>query len=476
MTKKIGANILEAAALYALFLLVYAAVLRFIFPGYLDPFWPAHPDLYVPVAMANWPEGLRPYFSYPRFVGQVFFWFVGHLGTRGAMAAVLMVVALNFTLIAMIARRVSNIDATWRFFAAAALFAYMLAAHPYQYQMSIWDAFAQLSLLLILIALVLRMAGAPLVACGVIVLLAFLAKETFILSAGLMAFAWFSVQRTRSALWPLVIVGVAAMLAIVIEKNLSSPFTNGDHPGGPYQLVMTLASVSSQWFQYIGEGINWLGLLAIIAAAIFAAIRFGVRSREFIWAVTLPIAGLLALLPNSLLPNHHFAGYSWNGAYLIYAPVIAFASIAGRGAIALALCAAVAGLCSPALSASVFAQQQYIIENQKTQRNLLRELTYSAKRLPRGERVLITGVDVRFSIFSNATAVRSLGAPEGTQFFVVATGVNPVPAPDVQNRAQGGLVQVIGPDDAKSKKFDQEWSFRADGSLVKQVNADAAPA
>ena len=47
-------------------------------------------------------------------------------------------------------------------------------------------------------------------------------------------------------------------------------------------------------------------------------------------SLVLPIAGALAWLPNALLPNHHFEAYSWNGAYLIYAPVLLLAFVLGR--------------------------------------------------------------------------------------------------------------------------------------------------
>lgn len=464
----------EVAILCGLFLAIDAIVLRYIFPGYFDPFWPHHSDYYMPAAMAYSPAGFWPVLTYPRPVGQVFFWIIGHFKTRGAMVATLLLVAMNYSLIVAITRRLFRVRIDWKLLLSAALFAYMLASHPYQYQMSTWDAFAQLSLLLLLLAVAVRTQGGPLWACAVLVVLAFLAKETFILSAALIATTWFAANKLRIAsLVPLVLVACAGATAMIVEHFLSSPFTSASSlPGGPYQVVLSAHSVATQWMQYTVEGMSLLSVAVIIVTAASIAIAFGPTSIELLWSVALPFAGLLALLPNSLLPNHHFAGYSWNAAYLLYAPLIAVAAVFNRGIsgkVAAALIAA-ATMCSPTLSAAAFAKQDWIVMNQQRQKLFLRTFGGLIKELPSGgQRILVSGIDFPFTMFFYKESVRSLTMPVGTRFFVVSYDKNTVLPITAKISGNSDLVTMVPPDAVTKLKFDEAWLIRSDGSLIKRI-------
>jgi hypothetical protein len=471
--------LVEAAAFSVLFLIIDAIVLRCIFPGYFDPFWPHHSDYYMPAAIAYSPAGFLEVLTYPRPVGQIFFWLIGHLGTRGAMIAVLLVVAVNYALIVMLTRRFFSLSMNWKLAFSATLFAYLLASHPYQYQMSTWDSFAQLSLLLLLLATTLRMRGGSLWTCAVLVLLAFLAKETYILSAALLAVTWFALQRFRKAsIVPILVVGCSAVFALAAEHFLSSPFTAvRGMQGGPYEIIWGIHSVASEWFQYAIEGMNWLGLSAIILAEIGVALVFGIRSKEFLLSSAFLVAGLFAWLPNSLLPNHHFAGYSWNGAYLFYAPVIVLAALIGQNTFVKILSSviAAAAISNPILSAPAFAKQDWMIMNQKRQKQFLLTLGGLMQQLPaEGKTVLVSGVNFPYSPFGYKGSLRAINKPANTNFIVVAyEHYFEVPLTIRINSAEN-TVTMIDPSDVSNAKFDEAWLIRSDGTLIKRIT-DSEP-
>lgn len=473
-TPSIVATLAELALFFLLFWIVDAAVLTYIFPGYFDPFWPHHSDYYMPAAIAYSPAGFKGVLSYPRPVGQVFFWLIGHLKTRGAMVAVLCVVAMNYALIVAIMRRAFRARLDLKFVASAVLFAYLLAAHPYQYQFSTWDAFSQLSLQLLLLALALHMQGKPVWMSSVLVLLAFLSKETFIVSASLLAFVWWMSRGFRRAsIWPLAVVVAGSVTAIIEEHIASSPFTGGGtQAGGPYQIVLTLPSVSHQWFQYAVEGMNWLSLSVVILMVVITGVIFGPRSREFLLSLALPVAGALAWLPNALLPNHHFAAYSWNGAYLIYAPVLLLALVVGRGLVgaAVAILVAATALYSPTLSNRAFAEQSWILSNQKRQKLFLQTFGGLIKQIPgSGQRILVSGIDFPYTMFFYKQSVRSLKMPQDTHFFVIEYEKQPVESITKRINASDDGVTMISPTEADQLTFDEAWLFRDDGSLIRRI-------
>lgn len=58
--------ILEAIALAAIFLVVHALVLVYVFPGFYDPFWPHHSDYYIAQALAYNEGGVLQILTQPR--------------------------------------------------------------------------------------------------------------------------------------------------------------------------------------------------------------------------------------------------------------------------------------------------------------------------------------------------------------------------------------------------------------------------
>jgi tetratricopeptide (TPR) repeat protein len=468
-------GVLEFLAFSALFLAVHALVLVFVFPGYYDPFWPHHSDTYIAVALAYSPDGFLPIISWHRPIGYAFFWLIGHLHTRGVILASLLLVAANYAVILMTMRRAFQISLFAPLIVVAAVFAYLLAVHPFQYVFSTYDVFAQLSLLLLLVATAMYFGGRTWWKIALVTFLAFMAKETYIASASFLAgiwFLWHIKKEWRSAVTPMAIILGTFALAIALNRIGGSVFVGGED-GSPYQIALQPKSVITEWFAYSRAGVNALGLAVIATTAITSAIALGYRSAATVSAIVLPVAGSLSWLPNAILPNHHFDGYSWNGAYLLYAPIVLLAAASLKGAIGKALAAviAIAAIYSPALSTASFANNGWVLMNQKRQKMLMRTLDELVQQLPKnGGSVLVSGISFPFSPFDHWPAIFSMNPPAGTRFYVVAykkETFSPSTAHGLPEAREA--VKLVAPDRISEFRYDQAWLIKSDGSLIENV-------
>lgn len=476
-----GKTLTEFSVFVVLFLVVHAIALRYVFPGYYDPFWPHHSDYYIATALAYSPEGFWPILQQPRTIGYAFLWLIGHFHTRGAILAALLLVAANYAVIVMIVRRIFQITLFFPIFAVSAVFAYLLAVHPFQYELSTWDVFSQLSLLFLLVATAMYLSKHRLWKVVIVTFAAFIVKETYVASAGMLAGLWFFLhfrREGRLALAPLLIVLGTFILAFIVNRVNGSVFVSGAL-ASPYQIVLRPTSVISEWIAYLFAGVNAMGFAVIFITAVTTAIVFGRKAGATITALALPVAGALAWLPNSVLPNHHFDAYSWNGAYLLYAPVLllAMAYVKGGASKFLVFVVAIAALGSPVLSSASYSKSEWILMNQKRQKLLMGTLGGLIKHLPQSgeEAVLISGINFPFSPFDHWPVIYSMNPPAGVKFYVVyyregepdALTSHGLPKAD-------GIVRMISPSQVPEFHYDQIWLIKSNGGLIKSLhNPDA---
>lgn len=311
-------------------------------------------------------------------------------------------------------------------------------------------------------------------------LLAFLSKETYFVSAAFMAGAYAISQRLRPAsLLPGVGVVAAGLVAFACERLIGSPFTaGGAGPDDPYRVVVGFASVWHQWLQYLSEGFNQASAAVVVLAIVGVAVGTGARSKETVWSMILPAAGLAALLPNCLLPNHHFAAYTWNTAYFFYAPIVMLGATSRRKAVSLAAVVATVGvaLYSPVLSTKAFADQQWLLMNQRRQRHLLSATTTLARAIPReNESILVSGLDFPYSMFEYRSAAKSLGAPAGTKFYVIDYHAGKAASIVTLFNKSDDSVSLVAPVRVKTLRFDEAWLIRDDGALIAKLQSPALP-
>ena len=480
----------EITLLVGIALVIHALVLDFVFPGYYRPLWPNHSDFYIPVALAHSGLGFFEYLQFPRPVGVIFFDAIGHLGIRGAMLAVIVVVLLNCALTAALFRRVAKIEISWSFFFAFAIYAFLVFSHPYFYVSYVWDAFAELSYTLLALAIwcFYRYAKTPhtplLVASVALILFSFLAKETYGLSALLLSMAWFLAKRKDGALRaaiPALAVGTTLALALLINAINGSSFTGAaNYAGSPYQIVLTPTSLLTQWGRYAvaGQNVLTISVLLLIALTTFVFMR---ASYQRWLAVLLPAAAALAWLPNATLPNHYYAGYSWSGAYLLFVPMLLVVPLwkCGRVARACSVAILILAVASPALFTNAYKTNSWTLEQEARQHHLLQALQRLTSALPSHvgpgpEQILVTGIDFPFTPFDHGLSMRSFPHGRDTQFDVLAyapRGASVTAFPRLEAQPSG--VRFISPSEVDLARYQQVWAFRSDGTLVKDVHDPA---
>jgi hypothetical protein len=468
-------------------LAMHAAVSTWIYPGFYDPLWPHHSDFYIGAALAHSPIPYLHNLTMPRPVGALFLEITGHLGFRGAIAANLLLVVLNCTATAMILRRVVALRLTWPFWVGFSLYLFLVLSHPLQYVWSTYDVFSQLSYLLLTCAvmLVLRGVGIP-VLFGVF-LCAFLAKETFALSALFLTVLWWMLGHSNDRLSAVRISGAMVLalgITLILNRINQSPFLgSGAVTGSPYQIDFSASSLTSEWMRYAVEGMSPGAWAFVAAGAIVLAIhRHALGTKLGILAVALPVAGMLAWLPNSAIPNHHYSGYSFNASYLIFAPALFLGTLwsAGRWARGFVLWLSILALMTPVLSASRYAANGWILEQQHRQKLLLLNLEKMLRQLPSDTHsVLVTGLNFPFSPFDHGLSLFSLGNVGNTSFSVVTY----IPRDGSVSafallQAQPTPVRFVTPEIAERGNFDEVWMFRNDGSLIRSVRSgkDTIPA
>lgn len=471
-----------AAALALVALAVHALVLRFVFPGYYDPLWPHHSDFYFAANFAQ--SGLTPLelLRWPRPIGMVFLQASGLLGIRGSIAVTIAVFALNCALTAVVLRRWLGDPFDGRFLAAYAAYVFMVAAHAHFYAIYTHDMLSQVSYCLLVGAAHfllryledgrLRFAAT----CGALALAGFLAKETYALPAVAVASALALGRRRqaagRRALAGLALLVAAFALALLVNKLNGSPFTTGaDHPGAPYRIDLGFASVLNELRRYAAESFNAASLGSVfLTAALLAALDGGRNARTRI-ALVLPCAGVLAWVGNAALPNHYLAGYSWNGMYLVHAPLLALAPHLGRGprALAVAGLVAAAAVAAPILHGPAYRANGWYLEQEARQRALLQTLSRLGSQLPPeadGSRILVTGIDFPFSPFQSGLSLRSLPNLGSAHFDVLRYPLAPPPPAAQQVVPTAPNVRLVAAASVDLSGYDYIWVFRSDGTLA----------
>lgn len=219
-----------------------------------------------------------------------------------------------------------------------------------------------------------------------------------------------------------------------------------------------------------------LATIAIIVISIFIlGIVFGKAAPITLTAIMMSVAGSLAWLPNSVLPNHHFAGYSWSGAYLLFSPILLLPSAFRRGSwlikTILAMLIIVIAV-SPLTFSTTYAKEKWTVDNQLRQRRLVTGLRDQIKSIPSGQSsVIVSGLNKPFSPFDHWQSIFSLHPPEGFQFHVVR-----YPTIGSENNviwsaiggidAMPGVVTWITPGELNYDDTVNIWLFRSDGSLI----------
>lgn len=477
---KYVSNFIELFLLFIIGLIVHALVLSLIFPGYYSPLSPLHEDFYLAAAIANSHSEILSYLTSPRPIGTIFFGIIGNFGIKGSIAAIVGLTILNCALTGIFIRKLLGISLDGYFLSAFTLYVYLLFSHPYFYTFYSHDAFAQLSFFLLAVSahLYLVIDKRAVILNGFLLFslstLAFLAKETYALSALAVSTAWFFHYKKESflsAATPFVSISAGLILSFIYSFYLKSQFVTGN--GGAYEIDLSPWSVATEWIYYILPSFNFMWLIASLLLAIFIFRNFKILDKESLFFWGCMAASALAILPNALLPNHRYNGYSWSGAYLLYAALLLLPVIINRihfrRAVAMSTAIGIVALCllSPLANRHKYPLNSWNLFQEKTQRNLLSSLHELANEVDTTveEKVLISGISFPFSPFRKSASVKSFKKFNNVTFDVITYYSN-----DPQLKTDRiDSVKFIAPNEVNFEDYTRILLLGSDGHLIKLI-------
>ncbi len=400
--------------LFAIAALAYFFCLQFVFPGYFHPLYPHHDDFYFPPGLSFDGHSLLDKLQWPRPLGFLVTELLGKLGLKGYLFVLVLVTLANATLTMSLARRIFGQPISW-FIALA--YCILLFAHPDFYVDYLHDAFGTLSYLYLILAMHAWYSyretngGHWPVICAILVLAIAFTKETYFLSA----FCFWMVQiylcrgaQRRTGV--LMLAGSCAFFVAGLAANAYSMKTVLHLQTGatsPYRVSLAPAAVV-RGFWFYASRLFHPAVLVLVCGGVAVLYR---RREQMIMACALLLAGICALLPYTVLPNHVDSMYAWTGATLAFSPVLFLSrpfnrQAAWRTAATYAGVAALAFL-SIRTSTAQYEEHRWTIAQEKANRNIIN--SYPAlKGLDESVRkVLITGLDMPFQPFHTASYIRS---------------------------------------------------------------------
>ncbi len=380
---------------------IYFLALRFLMPGYFSPLAPFHLDFYDYTGMAGVPwAGV---FRYPRVVTFALFKILGNWGVPPLMGAGIGVALAGVVLVLLFTERVWPVSRRCSLMAAG-LYLALLFTHPQFYVEHRHDMPAMFSLLFLMLALHawlswLKHSSVMALAASLLCVLAFgFTKESFFLSAIVLTvplFALYPSRRLQTAGFLAFCIAVE-IISIVYSNSQSSPFVDtAAAAASPYHIDVHVTSVTRIAFIYLQELLQ-RPALALIPVVLALTIRFRV---DALVAGSLLLAGLAALGPISLLPNHVFPEYAWLAAPFVFAPVARLAVPVGRSKMQIAglLLVAFIFVRYESRSRKVFrGEMQWFLEQEAIGRNLWASLERVDASTRKANQILITGLDTPF--------------------------------------------------------------------------------
>ncbi|MEO7523338.1 MAG: acyltransferase, partial [Ferruginibacter sp.] len=457
--------------------ITHALVLKFIYPGYYSPLYPQHSDFYIPVMFANSPsDTFLSLLAWPRPVNMIFAKFIGYFGIKGSIAWVIAIVFVNCSFSALLLIRLFKLQFNLRLVIVFCLYCYLLFSEPFFYIFYAQDLGAQLAyFFLISGAYILYIFfNKPAVIGNLIFfifcLLAFLSKETYGLAALLFGLLWFIYYRKQSflkAFLPGVSIAAALLVAMLISIFIKSVFVDlNAAKDSPYQISFNPWTILKEWSRYALEGVNIINLVMLLVLVYLLLKERNTGTRALNFVIVGCIAGAaLSWLPNALLPNHHYKGYSFNGAYLLYLPCLFLAALWTDKSIDNKVLTVMAVLClfSPLLSISKYKHNRWVLIQEETQRNLLHALKPLMKGLlpsKEPQKVLIEGITFPFHPFAFPQSLRVFPNAKYANFDIVNYDSTKV------LNARTDLVRFVNMKDIKLTDYQQQWIFDGEGKLL----------
>jgi hypothetical protein len=450
--------------LFAIAAAAYWLCLQFAFPGYFHPLYPHHDGFYFPPGLSFDGHSLWEKLQWPRPLGFLMMQALGKFGLQGYLFVLVLVTLANAALTIALARRIFGQPISWFL---ALVYCVLVFAHPDFYVNYLHDAFGTLSYFYLILAMhawySFRDTGNSryVAACAILMLLVAFTKETYFVSALVFwlvqAFLCDGARRRAS----ITLFGASLALfaaALVANAYSMKVFLHFDvGASSAYHVSLAPAAVMGAFGYYA---------LRLFHPAVLVPVLSGVavlyRSREkMIVAGALVVAGVCALAPYAVLPNHVDSMYAWTGAMLAFSPVL-FLSRPFRKPDTWLAAAIYAGVASLALisirtSSARYEEHHWTIAQEQINRNIIDAYPAINALDAASKNVLISGLAMPFQPFHTASYIRSeFGAAR--QFSVVN--------PKSSAAKSEAPVRFCPPDAVRPNDYDAALGFDENGRLA----------
>ncbi len=451
---------------------MYALCLRFGFPGYLGPLAPFHGDFYDYTGMAevSWARAAH----YPRPVTFLLFKLFGAMGVKGLMAAGIAVALLDVLLVLSYATRITPVTKHLNW-VAAILYLDLVFIHPRFYIEHRHDMPAMFSLLFGMLALhcwlswLKNSSVGALLVCPVCVLAFAFSKEAFFVSifaliAPLLALYGRRWQTIGFSLF----CGVAEVSAILYSRSLASPFVDPSATAAASYHIDAHPGSVLRVFAIYGMALFSFSMVVFIALGMAQAVS--ARRNRLVMTAYIA-AGLGALLPISLLPNHIFREYAWLAVPFVLIPVALLEvpeMVSAQRRVAVIFVVSLLLNFYGDHTRGVFraTEMRWYLEQEQIGRNLLASLHTAAPEVARARRIVVAGLENPFVPWASDTYTTWRFGND--RFWSVVT---PRDKPDWKSSRNVAFLPASKIDLAQADLF---LIYRPDGSLDEMPPGDNA--
>ena len=450
-------------AVAAIIFLAYWLCLRYLFPGYYAPVSAFHVDFYEYASLRD--KTLTQILRYPRPAAYFAMKVLGLGGLTWVMVNGIVVALVNIWLTIVLVKQISG-GSLIALPLVTALYSVVLFAHPDFYFEHRHDLPAEVSYFLAVVSLICwngflerRRIG---LLCGAIAgaLLFVFAKETYFVSFLCVALGIALADR-KNWKWHGGYIGMLVLLeaaSFLWTAHLNGPFVNTRAAGeNPYRIDLTPAVLANTAWFYLSRFLNPFSIL-LVAWAMFLLRN---DRRRMLLAIGFAAAGLAALAPHAILPNHLLEEYAWVGAPLMFTPLILVADKLWplrwqAGVMVLLTALAVVG---PGGYRTGYGSQELAFNVRQDQ--LGRRIARSVQKLhavPEGSRALVAGLDATYVPFY----IESFMLTEFGEHisWTVLTG------PGVPARRNNRVTRIMNVPDAQIDSFDQLVSYNSEGEVL----------
>jgi len=451
--------------LFIIAALAYFFCLQFVFPGYFHPLYPHHDDFYFPPGLSYDGHTIGEKLQWPRPLGFLVTEVLGKLGLKGYLFVLVVITLVNAALTMALARRIFGQAISWP---PALAYCVLLFAHPDFYVDYLHDAFGTLSYFYLILAMhawysYRETSGRrwPVI-CAILVLAIAFTKETYFVSA--LCFWLVQIYLCRGAqrrMGALLFAGCCLFFVAGLAANVHSMRdflrVNTDVTS-PYHVSLAPAPVARGLWFYASR----LFHPAVLVLALGGVAVLYRRREQMIMAGALLLAGVSALLPYTVLPNHLDSMYAWTGATLAFSPVLFFSRPFNRqaGWLTAATYAGVAVLAilSIRTSTAQYEEHRWTIAQEKVNRNIID--SYPALKGLDGSvtKVLVTGLDMPFQPFHTASYIRAeFGSAREWTVLIPENGAT---------AKSDAPVRSCTPSAVQLRDYDVAFGFAGDGDLL----------